>query len=1549
MKNKLTLAVSTALMSMSMHSAAELAEGVHASGIVASELTAVEAVSINKRQTAETHQPRFIAEKGLENKPYIYIVQLQDQSVAMYDGGVAGLSATNPQRNHKQLFNNAQAETKLNLKSRSVQAYSSYLENKQQSFLRSAQGVVSSVQPLSTYKYAFNGMSVLVTPDEAAKLAKLPGVIRIERDKLHQMHTDIGPKFIGADKIWDGSAHSGVGHQGEGMIVGILDSGINSDHPSFADIGGDGYDHTNPMGAGVYVGDCAADFPQMCNDKLIGVRSYPEITNVYADTNIFPADLPRNGEDYDGHGSHVASTAAGNVLKNVPVLLPEDGKLEGDGTPTGFVFDQISGVAPHANIIAYQVCMPGNTGDTYAGCSGAAILAAQEDAIKDGVHVANYSIGIPGPATNLAWASSEELGFLAMRNAGIFVATSAGNSGPNTGTTTKQAPWYTAVAMSTHGRSIEYKKELKDFSGGDSELATITGNSNSGGITASIVYAGDFTNSNDPDNPSSQCLQPFPAGTFSGQIVVCDRGSIARVAKAQNAEAGGAGGFVLANIDGGASSIANDVYVVPGIHIDNTQGNALKTWLASGSNHMATITGSDGELVFGRGDDLDRQSSRGPNITASTLSPFVAAPGVNIYAAYADQDYGNDVTATGPTDFNFLGGTSMASPHVAGSATLIKAVRTNWTPDNIRSALMMTASTDMRKDDGTTPADWFDMGAGRVQIDKAIESGLVMDETAANYQAANPSADGKPEELNLPSMTQNNCVGMCTFKRTVTATKDGSWTLAGVNISEGVKVTVAPETFDLTAGQEQEITVTVDAFEAQSDVWSFARLNLTSTSSPDLHMPIAIIASNGNVPSSASFNATRAQDSFLMKGIMAVEISEFTARSYGLSKAAQAVQSLPVDSNNSSPYDDLQDGIFVTMLEVPEGSKRLVAEVLKSASPDLDMFVGRDTNGDGIPQQDEQVASSATGTALEKVSLTNPDAGNYWVIVQNWSASAEGASDEFTLATAVVDGNLGDNLSVSTENSAIAQLTPFDIRFSWNIDGTEGDKYYGAVDLGTSSDKAGNLGTIAIDLNRDADDVQVSSNIEQGKRLNPGDEIDFTVSVSPNFTAEQRDYTVNVTVPAGLEMVANSNSAGEVTSNNTINWSVSQESLLGKEPSYDITTNATDARCVNPNFSDNNGAYIDLATLGINPDSSVRGNGITATYSVPASFLGQTSESIVVTDDGFISFGEIGSSPNANQLMPDSDTPNGVVAPYWRNMQFDPDNGATLSVAHTRNTGKWTLIEFDKMRTVYTVGGNPIEDEASFLVVFDNSPGESDPNIIFSYNGVNHSLGDQIPTSIGYENAAGTSGATPYYIPFFGSENEAVGSIAGSINDDLRICMYLKEVDSKPKTLTFKAKVAANNSGGATGVTVTSSLANTPGTVETSTGLATEVQVEGAPIALINGAPVFNTSSDENTSVSATGTAVDPNGDEVSISWTQVSGPTVSLSSTTSGQITITIPDVSGNSIARLQMTATEVATGKTSTAVLSINIRDHRDTGGSMGILSLLLLPLALWRRRLK
>ena len=1545
--NKVTIAVSTALLSMAtMQTSASTVPTQYS----AESLQSVAPISINKGGTYNKKQAKkFRAEKNLADGTYTYIVRLKDQPIATYDGSIEGLAATNPQIAKKSLFKSLansnkssqqiRKELRIDLDAAETVAYSNYLEGKQQTFLNKASNKLGNYIDV-TYKYknAFNGMAIRLTQQEAEALSNLADVAYVEREKMERMETDTGPIHVGAPMVWDGEGQSAI-NMGEGVIIGVIDSGINSDHSSFADVGDDGYDHTNPWGAGVYVGDCAGDFASMCNDKLIGVRSYASVTDNYDDADVFGDTPPaKNGEDYGGHGSHTASTAGGNILYDVPLVDPETGEAQGDGiNTTGFEFGQISGVAPHANIVAYQICNPGDQGDTYSGCPGAAIIAALDDAVRDGVDIINYSISGGGNP----WASSTELGFLAAQEAGIFSSVSAGNDGPDANTTSKNAPWYTVVGASTHGREVAFEKEIGGFTGGDTELEAIEGKSASGGITASIVWAGDYPNSNDPDGDPAQCLQPFPEGTFDGEIVVCDRGAIARVSKAINAEAGGAGGFVLGNIDGGSNTVANDVYVVPGIHITAEDGNALRTWLATGEGHTATITAADGELQIGQADDMADFSSRGSNNTVpDIMTPSVTAPGVSIYAAYSDEQYGHDETGTAPADFAFLQGTSMSAPHVAGAGAVLKSAHPTWTADNIRSALMLTAVTDVRKEDGVTPADVFDMGSGSIRVNLAHTTGLIMNETAANYTAANPSEGGDPKTLNIPSVSNANCVGLCDWTRTVTATAAGTWTVEGTAISDGLVITATPATFTLAAGESQTIAINVDAIRAESDVWSFGQVVMTSASHPTARIPVSVQASNGNIPDELFLNANRNQDSFLIEDVMAVEITEFTSRSYGLTKATQTEATLAVDSDNSDAYDDLTDGINVTLHTVPADAKRFVAEILASASPDLDLRVGLDTNGDGLPQEDEELGISATGTALEKVDLVLPEAGSYWVSVQNWAASdsEEGTQDAYTLATAIVDGEAGDNLTVEAD-SAIPALTEFDLRVKWSLeDAQQGDVYYGALDLGTSMEDAGNLGLVSVDLVRAIDDVTISSNADA--YMERQDRVDYEVSVLAKTTPGDRTYTVKATVPSSMTLDEESVTGDATISGNEITWTVVQESLHGSAPFYTMTTNANDATCGMPNFGQGNG-YINLADLGVGI-GTIEGNDTEGTYNISTNFLGKSFDSFTVTDDGFVYFsGTAGSAPWRNQLLPDSTVANDLVAPMWRDGHIVIGAESGISVA---SSSAWAIIEFDDAMHWLGVNGSAsngiapgdITDSMDFEVVIERATG----NFMFGYSDVTHDWGSDLGATVGYEDATGENGLTSIYAEsVWGGAEGSIGTVE-SIESGLVMCYRLTDVASDPTTFSFSTEINDTFKGGPTTVVLTHST-DDESTAEVVNDTSVEIQVEGAPTAMITG----STAVVEKESVQLSGSSSsDPNGDTLSYTWVQLSGSPVSFTAN-SASISFTAPTVDRDETIAFQLTVDD-GNGNTDATTASVSIVNKKSSG-SFGWLMLLLTPMLFTRRK--
>lgn len=246
-----------------------------------------------------------------------------------------------------------------------------------------------------------------------------------------------------------------------------------------------------------------------------------------------------------------------------------------------------------------------------------------------------------------------------------------------------------------------------------------------------------------------------------------------------------------------------------------------------------------------QGDKIADFSSRGPVSSGSLagvpqylVKPEITAPGVDILAAFSDN-------FSGPTTASLDNGTSMSSPHTAGSATLLRAVHPTWTPMQVKSALNMTASTTNLVKANGQPSDLWDRGSGRIDLAKATNTGLILNETGANFLAANPATGGNISALNLPSMANGACAASCSFTRTVTGTIAGSqtYTLSFTGLPPGSAAVSPPAGFTITGTvATQAITVTITGAALTAGVWNLGELVLTPTSGPQpvLHMPIAV-------------------------------------------------------------------------------------------------------------------------------------------------------------------------------------------------------------------------------------------------------------------------------------------------------------------------------------------------------------------------------------------------------------------------------------------------------------------------------------------------------------------------------------------------------------------------------------------------------------------------------------------------------------------------------------------------------------------------------------
>ncbi|WP_020388467.1 S8 family peptidase [Kribbella catacumbae] len=879
-----------------------------------------------------------------------YIVQLDDSPVAEYGGDIAGLPSTL-----------ALPGGKLLTGARQVTSYVQHLARERGDLLRQVPGA----KKLYDYNYTYAGFSARMSHDEAVKLAKSSGVKSVEPSELQHQDTVDTPRYLGlSGKGGAWQQAGGIDKAGDGVIIGVIDSGYVPERASFAPI--KTTRQSDALVAKKWKGTCqvGTEAPVACNNKVIGAR--------YFDAGIGDrpiADEFRSPRDYGGHGTHTASTAAGNNGVEMSVL----GRDYGKG----------SGIAPHARLAIYKALW---AVDATGGGSGtdADIIAAIDQAVADGVDVINYSISGSGST----YVNTTGLAFLRAAKAGVFVATSAGNTGPGVSTVGKNFPWVTTVANGTHDRDVQTTVTL-----GNGKSYTGAG-IGAGTPSAPMILAKDAGLAN--ANPTNLVLcmpGTLDAAKVTGKIVVCDRGVSARVDKSLQVKNAGGIGLILVNPT--ASTLDSDLHSVPAVHLDHVTNPEIKAYVSGTANPTAQVGAA--QTVRVNAPKVASTSSRGPSLAGNgdLLKPDIMAPGTNVLAA-------TSAFSAAGGQYAFMSGTSMASPHIAGAAAVLKSKYPNWSPMAIKSALLTTGNSldtngEPIKNDSGSAGNPFGYGAGMMQAKKAMDPGLVYDSSYDDWarfvcgsgQVApthEMCAKGKidPSDLNYPSIAVGDLAGQQTVKRTVRNV--GLFPeiyRPKVEGLAGFQVTVSPKLLIVLPGRTASYTVTFKHDGAPLEQYSFGKLNWTSSrhvvSSTLAIRPLTVKAPvqvNGTgtsgsleVPLISGYSGTLATS---VSGLTAATVAETTLKDPG-----------GVSFPTANPAANAHVAKYT--VNVPAGVKHARFSTFDADYPagtDLDVFVYK-------AGTTALLGSSTGGSAEEEVNLARPAGGSYDVYVDLFAGAAE--------------------------------------------------------------------------------------------------------------------------------------------------------------------------------------------------------------------------------------------------------------------------------------------------------------------------------------------------------------------------------------------------------------------------------------------------------------------------------------------------------------------------------------------------------------------------------
>jgi len=741
-------------------------------------------------------------------------------------------------------------------------SYRQQIQSRQQAVMQDLAG--RKIQVVGSASMVMNAIFVVATPDRLAELRSVSGVIGAMPERIVKPSLNKATTLANAPAAWAQTAIGGQSNAGNGIKIGILDSGIDKTNPAFNDAGFTaplGFPKCNTPTPGT---GTPSDCGLYTNNKVIVARSYVSMIAGYS-AGTAPAAAVSQPDDYsardrDGHGSAVAAVAAG--VQN------------GAGTVA------FSGMAPKAFLGSYKIYGSPGVGP---GPSESVIIQALDDAVSDGMDIINLSSGtvaFAGAKDDVqcgnkagVWCDPLAHAFEVAAENGLVVAVAAGNSGTdfsglpyyNTITSPGTAPSVITVGATVNSHifnptvSVNGTGAAANLKGiaaalSDSYFYPSTYGANSGVLV-------DVTQSPVNDTDGLGC-SAFPAGSLTDKYALIQRGGPATCTfdlKAANATAAGAIGVIFYMAD--STALVNPGYICldnnfspcdlvgPGVMISLADGQNLRKYIDANPGATVTIDSAGSEEALPVSSTVNQfaiYSSEGPAIDGSIKPDMVATGGFDPYQSYypsatngmytVGESYDPNGEVFTTNGFAAANGTSFSAPLVAGAAALVKQAHPTWTAAQIKSALVNYAAQDVTSDDLGDTVYVQQIGAGRLDANAAVTASV----TAA------------PSTLSFGYLAAGG-----TFPKpipvTVTNKGTASVTLAvavaqGLNTTTSATVTADQKSLTLAAGASATLNVTLAGAVPVASEYD-GTVTLTSSSPAiTLRIPYMFLVGDGSNP-----------------------------------------------------------------------------------------------------------------------------------------------------------------------------------------------------------------------------------------------------------------------------------------------------------------------------------------------------------------------------------------------------------------------------------------------------------------------------------------------------------------------------------------------------------------------------------------------------------------------------------------------------------------------------------------------------------------------------